>query len=176
MKSARLILVVCAASILFGSTAWGLMPIKPGPEQEILKNLPGTWDMIAKVGGAETKGTAIYKLELGGHCVSSEIKTEFLGQKYEQKGMGTYDATKKKFVFAWADSLSTTLNIFEGTYDEASRKLTATGELTVPGGSPAKFKMVVEVKSVDNHVQTLAMVGADGKEQEMVRISYTRKK
>jgi hypothetical protein len=45
---------------------------KPGPEHEMLKKLEGTWDLDDEVrpGGRVSKGTVVYKMELGGLWLS----------------------------------------------------------------------------------------------------------
>ena len=176
MRRVRLMLALCAASVVLAPMAWGQEAAKPGPEFELLKKMLGTWDMVAKAGPVESKGTATNKLELGGLWLTMEMKAELLGQKFEAKGMATYDATKKKYVMAWADSMSTFLHVHEGTFDEKAKNMTAIGDAPGEDGKPVKLKMVAELKNDDKLVQTVLLVGTDGKEQELVTITYTRRK
>lgn len=174
MTRFALVFAACAWAA-FGSVGLGQPPAAPVKGAELLKIMAGTWDVTAKAAGVESKGAAVIKLELGGRWVTSELKVELLGQTFEQRGLGTYDDAKKKFVFAWGDTLSTTLHSFEGAFDEAGKKLTTSGELPGPDGKSVRFKIVVEPKSGDQFVQSLIAV-IDGKEQEMATLTYTRKK
>src|SRR5215510_4460053 len=54
---------------------------KPGPEHELLKKWVGTWDTTMKMQGAESKGVATYKMELGGLWLASTYEGEFGGMK-----------------------------------------------------------------------------------------------
>jgi Protein of unknown function (DUF1579) len=148
-------------------------PPKPGPEHELLKKMEGTWEATTKAGGMESKGTMTYKMALGGLWLMSKFEGEFAGQKFEGHGMDTYDTMKKKFVGIWADSMSTSPLVMEGTYDKAKKTQTMTGEGPGMDGKPARYKTVTEMKDDDNMVFHLYM--GDAKEP-MMTITYKRKK
>ena len=63
-------------------------------------------------------------------------------------GVNGYDPMKKQYVSVWCDSMMPSPSFFWGTMDEKTKTLTMTGD----------------------------MVGEDGKDAEMVKIEYTRKK
>src|SRR5262249_33563823 len=151
-------------------------PPKPGPEMDKLKNLVGTWDASVKMTGSEAKGTVTYKIDLGGLWLVSNFEGEFGGQKFQGHGMDSYDSSKKKYVSIWIDSMSTSPLISEGTFDKDGKVLTMTGEGPGPDGKPAKFKSVSNEKDKDTIIFTMYMVPKDGKEQEMMTITYKRKK
>jgi hypothetical protein len=150
---------------------------KPGPEHERLKQLEGTWDVVMKVGDAETKGQVIYKMELGGLWLVADFQGEFApGQKFTGKGLDGYDAGKKKYVSVWVDSMSNSPIVSQGTYDKDGKVLTMTGEGPGPDGKPVKYKMTTEHRDKDNLFFTMVGAGPDGKEGPLFTIAYKRRK
>ena len=166
----------CLAALLVGAVGLAQEPPQPGPEHKKLKELEGTWDCIMKMGPEESKAVATYKMDLGGLWLVSEFEGDFGGMKFRGRGLDTYDAAKKKHVALWADSMSTTPMIMEGTYDKDKKTITMTGEGPGMDGKPTKFKSVVEYKDDDSMVFTLSSPDKDGKDQAMITISYKRKK
>ncbi len=170
------VMVLCAASVLLAPVALAQPPQpKPGPEHALLKRLEGTWEATVK-GREESKGTMTYKMMLGGLWLVSDYQGEFMGQKFQGKGLETYDTAKKKYVGIWVDSMSTALMTYEGNFDKDGKVLTMTGEGPGEDGKPTKFKMVSEMKDKDTMVFTMSSPGKDGKEHTMMTITYKRKK
>jgi hypothetical protein len=169
--------VACGIVLLVVSTVgFSQEPPKPGPEFDHLKNLVGTWEASVKFGGGESKGTMTYKMELGGLWLVGVFEGEFGGQKFEGKGLDTFDNGKKKYVSIWVDSMTTTPMITEGTYDKDSKVMTMTGESPGQDGKPAKVKTVATFKDKDHIEFVMYMGGKEGKGEEMMTINYTRKK
>jgi hypothetical protein len=148
-------------------------PAKPGLEHEWLKKHEGTWAATMKFGGMESKGTATYKMELGGLWLTSTFEGDMLGQKFSGRGMDTYDPAKKKFTSIWADSMNTGFVLMEGTYDKDKKTLTMTGTGPGPDGPATKFKSVAVYP--DDDTETFSMYMGDTKEPSFV-IEYKRKK
>jgi hypothetical protein len=169
-------LVLCAAAALPLATVRAQQPPKPGPEIEKLKALEGTWDATIKMQGGESKGTATYKMGVGGMWLVSDFEGDFGGMKFQGKGMDTYDAGKKKFVTVWVDSMSSSPMIMEGEYDKDGKVLTLIGEGPGEDGKPTKYKSVSQLKDKDTMLFTMSAVGKDGKDAEMMTITYKRKK
>src|SRR5260370_6695525 len=163
------------ASVVFASLSLAQQPVKPGPEHEALRKMEGTWDAVVNLGGMESKGTMTYKMELGGLWLTSHFEGGFGDQKFEGRGLDSYDAAKKKYVGVWADSMSTSPMVSEGQYDKEGKVLTMTGEGPGMDGKPAKFKMTTERNGKDTMVFTMYMADKDGKEQEAMSITYKRK-
>jgi Protein of unknown function (DUF1579) len=176
MRVNRLFFLVCAASVLLVPAALAQEPPKPGPEHARLKKAEGTWDATVKFGDQESKGIMTYKMDLGGLWMTSDFKGEFAGQKFEGKGLDTYDAGKKKYINVWVDSMSTSPMIMEGAYDKDNKVLTLTGEGPGMDGKMVKYKGVLENKDNDTMVYTMSNPGKDGKDQVMMTITYKRKK
>jgi hypothetical protein len=177
MATVRLLVAGLVTSYVFGSAAFAQPPVpQPGPEHKKLKELEGTWEAIIKAGPDESKGTVVYKMELGGLWLTSEFQGDFAGMKFTGRGLDGYDPAKKKYVGVWVDSWSTAPLVMEGTYDKDGKVLTMTGEGPGPDGSPMKYKATTEHKDKDTMEWTMLMNGPDGKEAPMMSITYKRKK
>ena len=148
----------------------------PGPEHLQFKRLEGEWIATVKSFGTESKGTMTYRLECGGLWLVSDFRGEFGGQKFQGRGLDTYDAQKKKYVSVWVDSMSTTPLLMEGEMDKDKKTVTMVGEGPGPDGKPAKYKSVTRHIDPDHEAFKMYMVGPDGKDAEAMTIEYTRKK
>jgi hypothetical protein len=150
---------------------------QPGPEHAMLKKDVGTWDatveMFMKPGEPPTvsKGTETVTM-MGGFWLLSEFKSEMMGQPFEGRGATGYDPAKKKYVGTWVDSMTPGYYTTEGTYDAATKTLTATMEGPDPSGQVTKTKETTEWKADGTRVFT--MYNPDGKTVGM-RITYKRK-
>jgi hypothetical protein len=155
---------------------------KPGPEHAILKEDVGTWDATVESVGPDgkpttSKGVETNRMGCGGLCLITDFKGEMgPGMPFEGHGTTVYDPAKKKYVGSWTDSMSQGLQLGESTYDAA--KKTATGVMEGPDmtGKIIKMKSVVQYKDPNTRVFTMYGPGPDGKEAQMMRITYTRKK
>ena len=171
------VLLATIGAVLFISAVTQAQEIpQPGPEHKKLKELEGTWDTIVKMGTEETKGLAVYKMDLGGLWLVSDFQGEFGGMKFTGKGLDGYDPIKKKYVGVWVDSWSTSPLISEGTFDKDGKVMTMTGEGPGPDGKPVKYKMVTEHKDKDTMLFTMYGPGPDGKEAPVFSITYKRRK
>jgi hypothetical protein len=168
-------LLVCALLIWLAPSARAQEPPKPGPEHEHLKQREGTWDATIKAGGHESKGKMTYKMGMGGFWLISHFEGDFGGEKFEGRGLDTYDPEKKKYVSAWADSMAPYLLVMEGDYDKDNKTLTATGEGPSPAGK-VKYKAVTKMMDADTMEFTLSVPEKNGKETVMLTITYNRKK
>jgi len=175
-KSAGLWLSGFLASLVCCAAVQAQAPTKPGPEHDRLKQLVGTWETTLKAGDEESKGTATYKMELGGLWLVEEFKGQFGGAPFLGKGMSTYDAAKKKYVLFWFDSVSTSTLIAEGDYDKDTKTQTLAGEIPAPDGKKQKVTLTTKMTDDDNMVFTMKGPGPDGKEIEVIKVTYRRKK
>lgn len=174
MKSVRLFLGATLAVIVAVSAGQTQPPTpKAGPEHAILKKMEGNWDTTMKMMGQESKGTATYKMDLGGLWLASTFEGDMMGQKFSGRGYDTYDAGKKKYVGVWFDSMSTSPMMMEGTYDAAKKTMTMVGEAPGEDGKMAKHKMTTTMP--DDNTMNFAMYMGDGKDP-MFTIVYKRKK
>jgi Protein of unknown function (DUF1579) len=168
----RMIAAVALAALLTGPAIAQEFP-KPGPEHELLKKQVGTWTSTMKFGDMESKGTVIYKMELGGLWLVGSLEAELLGQKFTGKSLDTYDPVKKKYVGIWVDSMSASPVIMEGTYDKEKQEQTMVGEGPGMDGKPTKYKSITKFQDADTVVMTMYM--GDGKDPGFT-VTYKRKK
>jgi len=167
----RAILASVALVVLL-SSAFAQEAPKPRKELDSLKQLVGTWDADTGSG----KGTMTYKMGLGGMWLLGDFDGEFGGLKFQGKSMETYDPALKKYRSVWADSFTTAPRVLDGNWDKDDKVLTMTGEGCGPDGTPTRFRSVTEIKDADTMSFVLFMADKDGKEQQMVKITYKRKK
>jgi hypothetical protein len=176
-----------AASCLLISAATaaaqgGQMPPmpKPGPEHALLKADVGTWDAVVEVSmpGApaqKSKGVEVNKMGCGGLCLITDFTSEMMGTPFQGHGVTTWDPKKQKYVGSWTDSMSTGMSIGESTYDATSKKLEGTMEGPDATGNIMKARTLVEYRDANTRVFTVYAAGPDGKEAEMMKITYTRR-
>jgi len=148
--------------------------VKPGPQHDMLKAWQGTWDTSIKTGGESSKGTSVCKIGLNGLWLFESFKGEVAGMPYEGRGATSYDPAKKKFVGVWMDSMSASVMLSAGTYDKATKTMTMVGDMPAPDGKTVKAIMTTVVKDADTKVFTLKG-SADGKEFEMIQVTYKRR-
>jgi len=173
MKTVRICCVAAVAGLILAPAVRAQEQPKPGPEHEVLKKLEGTWEATMKFGGMESKGTMVWKMDLGGLWLTSNFDGDFGGMKFQGRGFDSYDGMKKKYVAVWLDSMSTSPMTMEGSWDAGSKTLTMAGEGPGPDGKPTKHKMVSTMKDDDNIITQMFM--GDGKDA-MFEIAYKRKK
>jgi len=155
-------------------------PPGPGVEHELLKSDVGTWDAsieINVVPGAPpqgSKGVARNRLACGGMWLITDFLNETTG--FEGHGIYGYDTAKRKYVGTWIDGMRTFLTISEGTYDASTGTMTMVFETAGPQGKPLKWREVTERKDSDTRVWRSIMTGPDGKEFEVMKAVYTRRK
>ncbi len=170
-------LCLCTGLILalgVGTAAAQEMP-KPGPEHAILKKFEGSWNATVSFAGGESKGTANYKMDLGGFYLRFHFKGDFGSAPFEGRGITGYDPAKKKYVGSWADSMSPHLRVTEGSFSKDGSTYTETSGWLGMDGKNHKIKTVHEFKDKDTIKFAIYQVD-DGKDQEMMKITYKRKK
>lgn len=172
MKAIRCICVAALVGAILAPAAHAQEPPKPGPEHALLAKMEGTWEASMKFGDMESKGTMVYKMDLGGLWLTSTFQGELAGAKFSGRGFDSFDAAKKKFVGVWMDSMSTSAMTLEGTFDKDTSTMTMSGEGPGMDGKPAKYKMVTVMKE---NTMTSSMYMGDGKDPAFV-INYKRKK
>jgi len=148
--------------------------VKPGPQHAFLKEAEGVWDATAQSMGKESKGELHCKMALNGLWLLEHYKGEAAGKAFEGRGATSYDPAKKKFVNVWIDSMVPSPMISEGTYDKSKKSMTLLGNMPMPDGKSMKSSITITYK--DANTKVLSLKGnMDGKEFEMVEITYKRR-
>ena len=155
---------------------------KPGPEHALFKTDAGTWDAVVEVAPApgapaqKSTGVEVNTVGCGGLCLITDFKGQMMGTPFHGHGVMTWDAAKKKYVGTWTDSMSVGMSITEATYDTSSKKFTGSMEGPDMTGQIVKSRSVSEHRNASTRVMTMYSPGPDGKEKEMLKITYTRRK
>lgn len=169
-----------ALVILFAVQQAPPMP-KPGPEHKLLTQDAGTWDAVVEMAEpgkppTTSKGVEVNTVGCGGLCLITSFKGDMGGMAFEGSGVTTWDPKKKKYVGSWTDSMSTGLSIAESTYDAAKKTFTGWMEGPDMTGNIMKARSVTQMTAANTRVFTLYGPGPDGKETQMMKITYTRRK
>jgi hypothetical protein len=157
-------------------------PPKPGPAHEVFKMDVGTWDAVVEAPAAPgakpttTKGVEVNTLGCGGLCLITDFKGEAMpGVPFHGHGIATWDPAKKKYVGTWTDSMSQGLMIGETTWDPKAKKMSGSMEGPDMTGKIMKVRSVVDYAGEGSRVMTAYAPGPDGKETQMMKITYKRR-
>jgi hypothetical protein len=146
---------------------------KAAPEFAVLKQMEGTWaiTLSGTIPAGETKLMATHEVALGGLWLSGEHSGTFGGKPYRGKSLGTYDATKKKYVTILVDSRSTYPIIGEGTYDPETKSLTMTTEFPGPAGRITLIRTVTTFEGRDTMRQTGGITEFENREAMLAALA-----
>lgn len=152
----------------------------PGPQHALLQGLAGTWDAVLvikdeKGADVRSRGTLTTVQHAGFHTIDS-FEGELMGMKMSGHGMSGYCAARKQFFRFWTDSMTPSPMTLFGDYDGAKRELTMRGECLGRSGRLEKCKTVTRLKDDDHIEWALLGAGPDGKEMQILRIEYARRK
>jgi hypothetical protein len=174
----RKFLVVTMALGAFAATRLAAQQppeVKAGPEHEMLKESEGTWDAVIKSMGGESKGTNTCKVGLNGLWLLEHFKADLGGIPFEGLGATSYDPAKKKYVNVWIDSMATSPMTSEGMYNKSTKTLTLVGNMPLPDGKITKATLITVSNDRDTRTFKLMVAGPDGKDAEMLQITYKRR-
>jgi hypothetical protein len=156
---------------------------KPGPEHQVFKMDAGTWDATLEINPAPgapqmtAKGVEVNTIGCGGLCMITDFNAEMMpGMQFHGHGVTTWDAVKKKYTGSWTDSMSQGLAATEATWDAAKKQVSGSMEGRDMTGRMVKTRSLGEYKEGGTRVFTAYMPGPDGKEMQIMRITYTRRK
>lgn len=192
MSLPKHLICLCVAAAVLGASSGARaqeggppMP-KPTDEHKVLAAEEGTWDAVVKsfMGGPDaepmvSKGVETNTMMTGGLWLLSKFEGDFGGMKFEGRGQFGYDATKKKYVGTWVDSMAPTISMLEGTYDAKTKTITYVGDGYDPA-TKSKYtqKMVTTTKDDGTRAFTLYMTmpATGDKEAKVMEITYTKRK
>jgi Protein of unknown function (DUF1579) len=142
----------------------------PDKEHKWLQQFVGEWVMESSgtmgPGQPEIKSKGKMKSRsMGGMWVLNEITMTIPGADINGVQILGYDPAKKKYIGSWVDSMNSHMWTYEGTVDEAGKKISleADGPNFMAPGKTTKFRDEYEFKSTDQVVATSSMLGEDGK-------------
>jgi hypothetical protein len=124
---------------------------------------------------AKSSGISVRRQPLGEFWVVDNFTAQLMGQAFKGQGTTGYDPAKKKYVGTWVDSLSPSIMVVEGNYDATGKILTMQGMGPSADGKPVMHKLVTTTKDQNTQVFEMFVPDADGKDQLLMTITYSRR-
>lgn len=154
----------------------------PGEAHKLFEQFAGTWNFTSEMwmpGSAtpeKSTGTSVNAVVYGGRFLKQDVVSTWMGEPFQGTACLGYDNVKKQYESLWVDSMSTSIMIESGQYDEATKTLTMTGTNSCPMTGEADHKSRSEMKFIDadHYSYTVYTNGPDGKEMKAMEIQYTR--
>ena len=156
----------------------------PGDPHKKFEQFVGTWNVEAKIWmkgpkgePSVSKGTAEYRMALGGRYLQLEYTGEMMGQHMTGVGYTGYDNFRKKYASFWIDNMGTAMSMMEGSMDKEGKTLTMWGKMDDPatGEKDKKVKYVTRVVDKDKHLFESYDVTTYGEKQPVMVLTYTRR-
>lgn len=156
----------------------------PGAQHQMLAELVGTWDAVAKFWmdpsqpPSEATGTAEFKMILGGRYLQQNLTSVWMGQEMHGMGLTAYDNFRQEFIDLWVDDMGTGIYVSRGTTNEKGDVLTLRGTMDDPmtGQKDIPSRSVSMTVDENTHKVEMYMTGSDGTEFKSMEVVYTRKK
>jgi hypothetical protein len=127
--------------------AW-MATAQPGAQHQQLAAQAGNWNYTNKwwqdpAGEPEvSQGTSSGEMIFDGRILQEHFHGTMMGGPFEGMGLTGYDNNTGKWWNVWFDNMGTGVYPSEGSYDEATGKMTMEGAWPGPGGMTMKVKMV----------------------------------
>ena len=154
----------------------------PGENHKVLEYFIGEWDytlgwkMSAKDKPNKSSGTTTGKWVLDGRYIKMHAEGTSMGQPFEGFGLMGYDNATKKYTGLWVDNMSTGMLKSWGYYYPSSKRFVEWGKFFDPILGKQAFRAVTNIKKDNTFTYEMFITGEDGKEFQMMKIKYTRKK
>lgn len=155
----------------------------PGEHHERMARMAGDWTVAGKMWmepgqpPTDATGGASFTVELGGRWIRQVYESSIMGQPFRGFSMDGYDNATGKYVSYWFDSMSTACFIQEGSYDAATRTMTAEGSHFDPITRETKRSRTVFVeRSDDEFVMTMYELVEGAEPMRNMELVYTRRK
>lgn len=164
-----------------GGAGQAMAPPTPGPEHKMLQKYVGTWECDVEssfIPGApeKTKAKNVCREACGGFWFVSDFEGTLMGGPFTGHGVAGYDAAQKKYVESWFDSTGPSGATAEGQFDAKTNTMNWNMQMREMDNSISHGRETDVWKDADTHEWTLFAKGPDGKEAQMLKITYHRKK
>jgi len=153
----------------------------PGPQHAFLAAMAGEFTLTLKMfnePGAEPEvstGTSTRRMILGGRYLEETVLSSVAGQPFEGRGLTGYDNVTRSWWGAWIDSMSTTIMITSGVWDEEAGVGSFEGEYNDPvSGELQSSRSVIRRLPNGDELMEMYMTTAFG-EVKAMEILYQRK-
>jgi hypothetical protein len=149
----------------------------PVNDLAVLEQDVGTWDAVVEVRAAgspvpPSKGASESRL-VGGRWLVTDFRSE---TGFEGHGVTGWDTVRQAYVSTWVDTARTFLAIGQGHWDPQTCAMTLTFEAVMPDGRHHQWREVTERPDGDTRVFRSFMPGPDGAEQEVMTVTYRRRR
>lgn len=157
--------------------AWGAYAT-PGEGQARLATRVGNWDVVvrhrmtADSPMQESTSKAEFKMVLGGRFLIQEYSSHFGGMTMNGVGISAHNNKTGKFQMTWYDNMGTGLMQGSGSFE--GNVLNWTAVATDPLMGDVTMRGTETFDGPDRFVSTMYYPGADGKEFEMMELTYER--
>jgi hypothetical protein len=144
---------------------------------QIFEKDVGTWDAAVEICPApgapplRSKGTAVSRRACGGRWLITDFRNE---TGFEGHGVYGWDAGKGKYTGVWVDGMRTFIAVSEGSYDPETGTMTFVTEALI-NGNQTRWRETTETRDRQTQVYRSFMPGPDGREFEMMTVTYTRR-
>jgi hypothetical protein len=153
-----------------------LTPPRPTLQHKLLKDDEGAWDATVRIWPGsdkepiEAKAVEINRMMPGGLWLIQNTFSRDEEHPYHGHGLVGYDPHKGKYIATWADNMSPSLTMMEGSYDDATATATFTGTSGDAQGKPIRVEVVDVYKDDDHHTATIHLLPAEGTKGEKVKV------
>ncbi len=153
---------------------------RPVAEHEILEKFVGQWNTETRMIGAGdedptvSKGSAMFRMLMGGRYLQQYFRGDFNGQPYEGMGLMAYDKVKQKYIGTWIDSMNTGVMLDEATYDPQAKMFTHLGSADTPTG-PIEAKTTTRFVDKNRIEMIMYTLKEDGQAVKVMEVTYKRK-
>ena len=176
------ILMTLFSALVF-SSAVAVAHEHENPGIEAFQAEVGSWDAEVKTwmtpDGDPEITTGSEEIEMmGSNWLISNFYGQALGQPFRGIGQLGYDATKKKFVGTWIDTLTPGLSLMQGDYDGETKTFTYFAKSPDPASGEQQLTKMVSQIIDENHKSFKVFVQLpeeDGAWWQQMEIQYTRK-
>jgi hypothetical protein len=152
----------------------------PGPQHAMLAAMAGEFTLTVKMfnePGAEPEvstGTSSRTMILGGRYLEETVRSSVAGQPFEGRGLTGYDNVTRTWWGAWIDTMSTTIMITNGEWDDEAGVGTFEGEYNDPvTGELQSSRSVIRRLPDGDELMEMYMTTAFG-EVKAMEIHYHR--
>ena len=148
-----------------------MAPVAVNEHHKVLHKGIGKWTYVQECWmkpGAKPikgKGSSVVKKILDGQGIVVKVKSEMSGGMiFQGIGIYTWNVIKQKYSASWLDTYSYNgVDLLEGTFDPKAKTMTWHGEMLMPNGVKAPYKIIDRYLSNDKTIMEFYMIGSDGK-------------
>lgn len=155
---------------------------EPNSNHARLASLAGEWDQTIRIFAEpgkppmESKGTATYKVILGGRFITEEVKWSMGDAPFEWTGIYGYDNRKNRYIAMWADNLDTSFEEAEGDNGMGGNDISFIGKHIDPSsGEEQKFRWTIKLESQSRVLIEMTEIDGKGAENKTIEIEQKRR-